>query len=71
MCDLNKKKILNMTPQHMTEPADRPFSLSRLHSSGQRLKTQAGLQKTHIAKEKGRLEIISHCLRLLKASSMH
>lgn len=36
----------------MTEPADRPFSLSRLHSSGQRLKTQAGLQLTPVTEEK-------------------
>lgn len=48
---LNKtnNKILNIT---MTDVADRPFPLSRLHSSGQTLKTQAWLQLTSVTEEK-------------------
>lgn len=36
----------------MAELADRAFPLSRLHSSGQRLKAQAGLQLTSVTEEK-------------------
>lgn len=35
-----------------TELVDGPFPLSRLHSSGQGLKTQAGLKQTSVPEEK-------------------
>lgn len=44
---------------------DRPFPLSRLHSSGQGLKTQAGLQQIPVTEEKaecGSFLTISDCL---------
>lgn len=42
----------NPQHDHITELADRPFSLSRLHSSGQRLKIQVGLQQTSVTEKR-------------------